>query len=141
MYFGINASLLQLTRELITKGNKPAALALNQAIRVLGSDIEPSTVIEKITKDFRLDKIENSLQRQRQLQRLAKEIHDSPDSITIDKKIDLLKQLGGEFQWGKGLFTTSCEVAFAGVARKFPNGKEFGKWLLKEIIPQLLVKS
>lgn len=51
-YFGSNPELLDFARELIFARNKAAAKALNEAIRVLGSDISPDTVINKICKDF-----------------------------------------------------------------------------------------
>jgi curved DNA-binding protein CbpA len=54
-YFGNNQEIVDFARELILAGNKAAAKALNESIRVLGSDIPPNKVINKICKDFNFE--------------------------------------------------------------------------------------
>lgn len=51
LYFGTNSKLVDFARELIGAGNKPAARALNEAVRILGSNAEPSRVISQIRKE------------------------------------------------------------------------------------------
>lgn len=53
-YFGTNQEVIAFARNLIKLGNKPAARALNNAVRVLGSKINPDRVIEQISVEFGL---------------------------------------------------------------------------------------
>lgn len=55
-YFGTNKEILDFARTLIDQGQKPAAKALNEAIRVLGSRIEAARVIYRIRSEFEIDK-------------------------------------------------------------------------------------
>ena len=52
LYFGTNLKLLAFARELIADGIKPAAKALNDAVRVLGNSIDADRVIMQIRKEF-----------------------------------------------------------------------------------------
>ena len=56
-YFGSNPTIVDFARQLIFAGNKAAAKALNDSIRVLGSDASPDLVINKISKDFSIAKV------------------------------------------------------------------------------------
>jgi len=53
-YFGTNPKILSFARHLISLGNKPAAKALNEAVRVLGNQFEADRVVERITEEFGL---------------------------------------------------------------------------------------
>lgn len=54
--------------------------------------------------------------------------------LPIDEKIELLTLAGGAFQWTRG---SAC-VAVLGEARmNFDNGKEFGNWVERQLIPML----
>ena len=66
--------------------------------------------------------------------RLAQRVHDDP-RLPIDEKIELLERLGGTFSWEKG---SSCKVVYKGQEKVFPGGKEFGEWLLSNIVPGVL---
>jgi len=52
LYFGSNQEIVSFARELIMEGNKLAAKALNKAVRVLGSNIEPNHIIKHIKQEF-----------------------------------------------------------------------------------------
>jgi curved DNA-binding protein CbpA len=54
-YFGNNTEIIRFARDLIGNGNKPAALALNEAIRVLGSSIDANRVVQQIGARFNID--------------------------------------------------------------------------------------
>jgi len=54
-YFGSNKKIVDFALELILAGNKAAAKALNDSIRVLGSEVSPNRVIKKICKDFNFE--------------------------------------------------------------------------------------
>jgi len=51
-YFGSNPKIVVFARELIFAGNRAASKALNDSIRVLGSDAPADRIINKICKDF-----------------------------------------------------------------------------------------
>jgi len=52
LYFGSNPTLLAFARELIEDGNKRGARTLNEAVRVLGSNIKPGRIIAQIRQEF-----------------------------------------------------------------------------------------
>ena len=54
-YFGENPALLAFATRLITIGHKPAARALNEAVRILGSNVDAGRVIKQIMLDFDID--------------------------------------------------------------------------------------
>jgi hypothetical protein len=54
IYFGNNPLIVNFARELILNGNKLAAKALNNAVRVLGSGVQPDVIINKIRKGFNI---------------------------------------------------------------------------------------
>lgn len=51
-YFGTNLKILDFARELISRGHKPAARALNEAIQVLGGRADAERIIQTIRSDF-----------------------------------------------------------------------------------------
>lgn len=63
-YFGINPEIVDFARKLVLAGNKNAAKALNEAVRVLGSSIASGVVINRICKDFNIETDEIRAQRQ-----------------------------------------------------------------------------
>jgi hypothetical protein len=52
-YFGRNEKIIAYARQLLMDGDLLAAKELNRVVRVLGKDIEPSTVIDNITAEFK----------------------------------------------------------------------------------------
>jgi len=52
LYFGTNSNLVAFARELIEGDHKRAAKALNEAVRILGSNIDAARVIKKIQREF-----------------------------------------------------------------------------------------
>jgi len=52
LYFGTNPTLVSFARKLIDGGHKRAAKALNEAVRILGSNIDPDRVINQIKGEF-----------------------------------------------------------------------------------------
>jgi curved DNA-binding protein CbpA len=53
-YFGQNTMILMFAREIVLAGHKKAAKALNDYIRVLGSDPDAIPVIDRICEDYNL---------------------------------------------------------------------------------------
>lgn len=54
VYFGNDTQVLHFARKLIADGNRPAARALNEAIRVLGPQADAGRVIETIEREFKI---------------------------------------------------------------------------------------
>jgi curved DNA-binding protein CbpA len=65
-YFGENPQLLKFASHLIQIGHKPAARALNEAVRVLGSNVDAKRVIKHITSDFDTDGVKAAAAREKQ---------------------------------------------------------------------------
>jgi curved DNA-binding protein CbpA len=53
-YFGSNSDIRRFAKRLITVGNRSAAKELNEAINLLGSQIDPSIIIERIKKKYQI---------------------------------------------------------------------------------------
>jgi curved DNA-binding protein CbpA len=51
-YFGSSEEIIEFAKELILGGKKEAARELNAAVNLLGSDVQPKLIIEKIQKEF-----------------------------------------------------------------------------------------
>jgi curved DNA-binding protein CbpA len=62
-YFGTNPAIIDFARELIYQGNKAAAKALNESIRVLGGNVPADRVISKVCKEFKIETEEMRKQR------------------------------------------------------------------------------
>ena len=52
LYFGTNPNLVAFARELIEGGHRRAAKALNEAVLILGSNIDAGRVIKQIQREF-----------------------------------------------------------------------------------------
>jgi curved DNA-binding protein CbpA len=52
LYFGTDAKVISFARKLIDGGNKPAAKALNEAVRILGTKVNADRIIVQITREF-----------------------------------------------------------------------------------------
>ncbi|MDO8313115.1 MAG: hypothetical protein Q7T25_14365, partial [Sideroxyarcus sp.] len=103
-YFGSKPEIVAFARELIFEGNRAASKALNDAIRVLGSDTPANRIIEKICKDFNFETEEMKKKRSvdgndtKEEMRL-REKYILGKNLTI-AEIRFLKDKGvGWFQW------------------------------------------
>ena len=54
-HFGSNPEIISFAKTVIELGNRDAVRALNNYVDVLGSDLNPNLIIEKVTKDFAID--------------------------------------------------------------------------------------
>jgi hypothetical protein len=52
LYFGTNPKIVSFACKLIESGNKPAAKALNEAVRILGGRTNPDKIIVQIMREF-----------------------------------------------------------------------------------------
>lgn len=62
-YFGENPDLLKFASHLIEISHKPAARALNEAARILGSNVDASRVIKQIKLEFDIDGVKTAAAR------------------------------------------------------------------------------
>lgn len=138
-YFGTNLKIVEFARSLITAGHKAPAKSLNEAVRVLGSGVEAETLIQKISRDFRLQALAESDRRNAETRRRAEAIRENPRT-SIDEKIELLQRLGGSFEWDKGFFRSSCRAKLNGVDYTFTDGAAFSQWINRDILPQVLAR-
>lgn len=53
-YFGTSEQIILFAKELIQLGLKDAVVALNKYVDVLGSDVEPSPLIDRVQTDYRV---------------------------------------------------------------------------------------
>ena len=58
-FFGSHPQILDYARDLILTGHKAAAKALNHLVDVVGSEVEPERIIDKIERDFNLQEYRN----------------------------------------------------------------------------------
>lgn len=94
-YFGSNQQVLSFARRLVFDGEKAAAKALNEAIRVLGSDVPADMVINKISKDFGVEVVDDEKEEMR-----LREKYSHGGYLTEDE-IRFLKGRGLSWQWNR----------------------------------------
>lgn len=106
-YFGTNPKILEFATSLVLDGEKAAAKALNRLIDVLGSDVDPSLIIDRVDSEFHLQELQikrEKAQAERdglwQLKRVVKVSGYYADAIALAKKLGYTAtEVGG------GLFT------------------------------------
>ena len=130
-YFGTNSQIVDFAKILILAGNKKAALALNEAIRILGDKADASNIIIKIRRDYAPHDTEKT-----ELGRLLEKIQAIPNELGVQRKAELITLLGGQFKW-LGMFSNRCAVMLNNKESVFDNEKEFSKWVDAHVIPML----
>ena len=138
IYFGKNPAILKFANELIQYGHKAAAKALNKSVKLFGEKINPDVVIPVIKEDFNI--IDRPLlQNVMDIRSLMHEIKKDGEIYSgQNKKILLIKRLGGRYVETKGFFSNSYLVVLGDINKKFIDLPAFSKWVSRELIPQLL---
>lgn len=106
-YFGTNPKILEYATSLVLAGEKAAAKALNRLIDVLGSDVDPKLIIDRIESEFHLRELQikrEKAQAERdgleQLKRVVKTSGYYADAYALAKNMGYIPtEVGG------GLFT------------------------------------
>ena len=136
-YFGRNDKIVYFARKLILARERAAARALNEAIRVLGSDANPARVVPKIARDFDVRHLLIDKQKMASLLSQAKKFAAHTDLFT-----QMLGELGGTFAVDGGhspvrraAVEKSCRVEFEGRDFQFPSEGEFRSWFRREVLP------
>lgn len=128
-YFGTNEEVVRFARTLLEKGQRKAALALNEAVRVLGNKIDPSRVISRIIRDHGLWKY---VINREQIEWLLKRIDASPYDTGACR--NLIKELGGSSEEIGGFFSEGFRVHFQGETYKFEHSEELRQWVKRHLL-------
>lgn len=136
-YFGDNRKSVDFARRLIVAKQRKAALALNEAIRVLGSNADPSRVIVQIARDFNVRHLAVNKEKICSLLSEAKAA-----TAHTNWFMQMLSELGGTFASdrddrhpGRTAEGEACKVEFDGRKFKFPSEYEFKTWFRREVLP------
>ena len=135
-YFGEQKAVLDFAKMLITTGRKDAARALNEAVRVLGDDLDPALVINKITGRFGVFPENQS--------RPAPGRNADPSSAmslakamapnaTVDDVKRVLLEYGGDFM----IIGLNFAVHWNGQQRTFASGRHCIAWFQEQVGPSL----
>lgn len=87
-YFGDTPEIVNFARELIFGGSKAAAKALNESVRVLGSNSPAGLIINTICKDFNVESAK------RKEQRLQKDAQERMRASRASEEEDMMKKFG-----------------------------------------------
>ena len=91
-YFGNSKEILAFVKKLIEFNARDALKAVNDAVILLGSNVNPQVIIDKISRDWKVDYQVEQL-------RLANNVLETN---SIFKSIDLIQLLGGDVNGPKG---------------------------------------
>lgn len=139
-YFGENQQIVDFARDLIRSGQRSAAKALNEACRVLGSNVDAAIIIRRITNDYFRHAVTEAARKQKDLVYFAETIINTPN-LPIREKVAFFSRMGGEFLWGTGLFSSSCSAKFQGFEHTFTDGQAFEEWIITNIAPEFVGKK
>lgn len=132
-YFGNNNSVLRFARELLLKKRFKAASDLNNAINVLGPDLDAHLVLDKICEKYQLTLDASSEKKWQETRNLCERIVNGQKPV-LD--IYELFQILGVATEEKGIFFIDIIVKFRGKTKQFEvEGLiEFGRKIAKNIL-------
>jgi hypothetical protein len=123
-YFGANKDIVQFARTLIDNGERKAALAVNEAVRVLGTEVDPTRLIPTIVRDYGVWK---SFVNLKEVESLLKRIDANPHDT--DACIDLVKEFGGSGHKMYGVWSNNFWIKFQGEQHDFKREIELRHWV------------
>lgn len=88
-YFGKNPKIIDFVKKLIQSNERGALKAVNEAIRLLGSDVDPNIIVNKVTKDWNLNEHEAESEKFNLARRVL-------ETNSIFSSIDFIQLLGGD---------------------------------------------
>jgi curved DNA-binding protein CbpA len=150
-YFGDQKAVLAFAKTLIAIGRKDAAKALNEAVRVLGDDIDPTLVINKIKDRFGLfeepRQSQNSRSHKRPPYAIDAGIEDSmaarlsmrasrADATIYDVR-DAIEALQGTVSLG----APTCSISVFGMNELFATRDDAVVWFRTQFFPRLYFSS
>lgn len=125
-YFGTNKEIHSFAKQLIFAGKRIDAKALNDAVVLLGSSVEPKIIIRKIQGDLTSNEVGMSKLQMAELLLEVKSIRCADD---------FMKAVGAEVK-SLGFWGNQVEVLYNGVAMKMslPEYIEYASGLAKNIL-------
>lgn len=141
-YFGDQPAIIDFAKTLIGIGRKDAAKALNEAVRVLGNDLDPLTVIHKIKGKFGLfeqhprpDPKEAEPPPPPRKVRVARDLWSlaTRTAATTDDVRRLIESINGQFRIAGGRF----EIVWGGSISSLKNRDEVLSWFKDFVMPHL----
>lgn len=141
-YFGDQPAIIDFAKMLIGFGRKDAAKALNEAVRVLGNDLDPITVIHRIKGRFGLfEQPTRAEPKKAETPPPPPKIRVTQDlwllatrpAATVDDVRRLIESINGQFRIAGGRF----EVVWGGAISSLKNRKEVISWFQSFVMPHL----
>ena len=130
-YFGSNERILEYAKELIQAGHREAARTLNRIVDVMGSEIDPSLVMQRIEKQFSIKA--TRLQRQG-LESLAKSVQDTGYFTEACQLAKLLGHRIEEHSTGfLGAHLTITVKSPKNETAQFHSKDDFVEWVKKKL--------
>lgn len=139
-YFGDNEKIAHFARTLILAKQRKAAVALNESIRVLGSNTDPRRVIARIARDFDIRHLAVNKER---ICSLLSAVKASAEKTSVFTQ--MLQELGGTVACdgdtsiggkpGRSAASKGCMVEFDGRDFSFPSENAFRAWFTQEVLP------
>jgi curved DNA-binding protein CbpA len=136
LYFGKNPDIVAFARILIGVGRKPAALALNDAVRVLGVRVDARRVIRKIVDEFDPFGLNDAQgEHFEELGTLAENLATSAEASIEDAR-RFIELLGGTLEWRAGWFSVSdFHLRLGETSLYFSSDEQVRDWILGFIVP------
>ncbi len=135
-YFSKDKVLLDFARKLILANQRPALLALNKLVDVVGTDDEPSKLIKHIEVKFNLSAVWEQIEKNsRHTNRLLALIQRVKYTMDYEPARELATLRGYEVgEIGNGLFRASeITVSAKTLQLRFPNKPKFVVWVRSEL--------
>lgn len=126
-YFGRNETVLSYAKELIEYGEREAARALNRYVDVMGSDVDPLLLINRVEQQF------GSRATQTRRTELHKLIEDVRKYSYYDSAKELARMLGYQvFEHQSGFLGSKTDIRLVsplGAETKFVSGTDLIDWV------------
>lgn len=137
-YFGTNELILEYARKLINSEQRGALRALNEAVRLLGTEVHPYIIINKIEEDWSdpwKDGIgENSPPRKKLIEKIQFCLNNVIRDGVVDDKFELIKLMNGSAKWGNGIFNPKIHIGYSGKRYEFSDMPEFNDWFFSNVV-------
>lgn len=132
-YFGTNANLILYAKELITAGHRDAAKTLNNLVDVMGSDVDPNLLIQRVEKQYA---IRASRVQRRGVEEIAAKVLELG---YIEDAYKLTKSLGYNIrEHSTGFLGSNLEITVTspqGVVTKYRSPYSFIEWVKAALCP------
>lgn len=126
-YFGTNERVLEYARELIQAGHREAARALNNIVDVMGSEIDPSLVIQRIERQYSISSANFEREGVEALARSVRETGYFTEAVQLAKLLGYAVEEHSTGFLGSNLTITATSPR--NVVSRFKSTKEFVEWV------------